>query len=145
MPTWVLHHGFDLEELSLGGLEQLLALAGALGRHEWVPADDEALPGELLGLDLGQVALVEEGELEFTGSGQPLQLGRAERAYAAHLSLFQDLCVGLRSTCPGRPRRPPARSRSAQSPRRPRRAASAGLGCCPGRPPLPPADPRGSR
>ncbi len=67
----------DLLEAALGRLQQVLALAGALGGDQGVAADDEALAGVVLGrLDLGQVLLVEERQLQRALSGEPFDLRR---------------------------------------------------------------------
>jgi hypothetical protein len=55
--------GDDGREACLGGGEQVLALAGPLGREQRVAADDEALTRIVRAADLGQGALVEEAEL----------------------------------------------------------------------------------
>ena len=57
--------GHDLVQLALGGGEQVQALAGPLGCQQRVAAHDEALAGVEFGRgDLGQILLVEEGELQ---------------------------------------------------------------------------------
>lgn len=54
----------DGREIGLDRRKQRLALARALGCDERVATDDEALPRELLGADLGEVVLVKERRLE---------------------------------------------------------------------------------
>ena len=56
--------GDDRGELGRGRGEEVLALAGPLLRERRVAADDERLIGKVGALDLGQVALVEQAELE---------------------------------------------------------------------------------
>ena len=57
----------QLGQRRLGGLQQVLALARPLLGQKRVLADDEPLAGELGGGDLGQIALVEQRELEGAG------------------------------------------------------------------------------
>ena len=54
----------DRGELGRDRGEEVLALAGPLLRERRVAADDERLIGKVGALDLGQVALVEQAELE---------------------------------------------------------------------------------
>ena len=75
-----LDHRFDLRQFGLGGLQELLAFAGPLGRDGRVAADDEPLAGELGGADLGQVGLVEERQLQVAGGDQLADLRRLEGA-----------------------------------------------------------------
>jgi hypothetical protein len=65
----------DLFEGALGGLQELLALAGALSGHARVAADVEPLVGVVARGDLGQVLLVEQRALERAVLDQPLELG----------------------------------------------------------------------
>ena len=56
--------GLDAGEVALGGGQQILALAGALGGELGVAADDQPLAREVGGGDAGHVALVEQRELQ---------------------------------------------------------------------------------
>ena len=54
----------DLIELALGGFQERLALLGASCGHQRILAHDEALTGIIGALDLGEIALVEERDLD---------------------------------------------------------------------------------
>ena len=54
----------DLIELALGGFQERLALLGASYGHQRILAHDEVLTGIIGALDLGEIALVEERELD---------------------------------------------------------------------------------
>ena len=79
----------QLGQCRLGGLQQTLALARPLLGQERVFAHDEPLAGKLGRGDLGQIALVEQRELEGAGiekgadlrgseSGDPVEPGRCQ-------------------------------------------------------------------
>ena len=74
------HGVVDRRQLALGGGEQILALeppgAGEIG----VAADDEALARIVVGGDAGEVALVEQRELEGAGVEQGADLRGAQRS-----------------------------------------------------------------
>src|SRR5215208_5336031 len=74
------HGVVDCRQLALGGGEQILALeppgAGEIG----VAADDEALARIVVGGDAGEVALVEQRELEGAGVEQGADLRGAQRS-----------------------------------------------------------------
>ena len=59
------------EQLAVGG-QQVLALAGAFFGQDGVAAGDEPLAGEVRGADLGQVLLVEQGQLQWPVAGDQL-------------------------------------------------------------------------
>ena len=63
-------------EQLLGGGEQFLAGAGAVGGQDRVAAGDQPLAGEVRRGDLGEVLLVEEAELEGAVVGHELADGR---------------------------------------------------------------------
>ena len=65
----------QLGQRRLGGVQQILALAGAFLGQQRVPADDQTFAGEIGGGDLGQIALVEQRELE--GAGVDAERGSA--------------------------------------------------------------------
>ena len=69
----------DLGQVSLGGLEEALALAGPLGFQERVLAGDQPLAGIVRMGDLSQVRLIEEGQLERAVADQCLDLRGAQR------------------------------------------------------------------
>ena len=56
--------GGDLAQVGLGGGQQVLALAGALGGQDRVAAGDQPLAGVVRAGDLGQVLLVEQRQLQ---------------------------------------------------------------------------------
>ena len=58
------HGGGDAGEVALGGGEQILALAGALGGERAVAADDQPLAGELGRGDAGHVAVIKQRHLQ---------------------------------------------------------------------------------
>ena len=60
----------------LGGGQQVLALAGAVGGQDRVAAGDQPLAGEVIGGDLREVLLIEEAELERAVVGHELLDGR---------------------------------------------------------------------
>ena len=68
----------DARQIALGGDEQLLALAGALARELGIAADDEPLARVIGSGDLGEVALVEERELQRPALGERLDLRRPQ-------------------------------------------------------------------
>ncbi|MER9134479.1 hypothetical protein [Mesorhizobium sp. M0768] len=66
-------------EVALGSLQQFAALAGALGRQVRVAAHHEALAGIVRALDLGQVAIIEQRQLQRPVlRRQGLDLGRPQ-------------------------------------------------------------------
>ncbi len=67
-------------EQLLDRLQQVLALAGAVGGRRGVAASDQPLAGVVIGGDLGQVLLVEEAELERPVVGQELLIDYARSA-----------------------------------------------------------------
>jgi hypothetical protein len=91
-PRTPAHDGLlDAAQVAFGGGQQILAFAGAFFGQERVAADDQALAGELLGSrDLGEIALIEERELQGavrggqrpdlrgTQAGDPVEPGRLE-------------------------------------------------------------------
>ena len=58
-------------EVPLGGGQEVLALAGAFAREVRVAADDEPLAGKVGRGDLGEVALVEQRELQCAALVEP--------------------------------------------------------------------------
>ena len=63
----------DRGEIGLGRVQQLVALAGALGADEGVAADDQPLAGEVFGGgDLAEVLLVKQRGLKGPRAGEPL-------------------------------------------------------------------------
>ena len=64
--------GEDGGEQLLGGGQQVLPLAGPVGGQGRVAAGDQPLAGEVIGGDLGQVLLVEQGQLERSVVGHQL-------------------------------------------------------------------------
>src|SRR5262249_45502674 len=84
-------------EVLLGRIEQLVALALAFLGKGGVLADDEALAWEVRAFDLGEIALIEQRELQgatFGGElldgrraqcGDPVEPGRLEVAFDARL------------------------------------------------------------
>jgi hypothetical protein len=66
------HAGSDAGEQLAGGGQQVLTLAGAFFGHDGVAAGDEPLAGEVRGADLGQVLLVEQGQLQWPVAGDQL-------------------------------------------------------------------------
>ena len=72
--------GLDAGEIALGGSEKVLALAGALGGEIGVAADHQTLIGKVGGGDAGDVALVEQRELQRAALQQPLDRRRAQRS-----------------------------------------------------------------
>lgn len=89
-----LGHRPDLLELSPGRNQQLRAPPLALGGNRGVAAADEPLARERLGADLGQVSLVEEGQLQIAGPGELADLGGLQRADELDPGLGQHLGVG---------------------------------------------------
>ena len=69
--------GLDAGEVALGGGEQVLALAGALGGEIGVAADDQAFAGEVGCGDAGHVALIEQRQLQGAARQQLLDRRRA--------------------------------------------------------------------
>ena len=65
-------------EKSFGGAEEFVALTAALGGEAGVAADDEALAGEVVGGDLGEIPLVEEGGVHGPVGEEFLDGGGAE-------------------------------------------------------------------
>jgi len=63
---------FDLGQEGVGGGQQILALAGALGGQQRVPAGDQPLAGVIRAGDLGQVLLVEQRHLQRAAGGGEL-------------------------------------------------------------------------
>ena len=72
-----------LRERTLGRREQLVALARPLGGEGRVAADDEPFARELRARDLGEVALVEQPELEVTRVNECPDGGGAQAAHPA--------------------------------------------------------------
>ena len=68
--------GDDGGEQLLGGGQEFVALAGAVGGQRRVTAGDQPLAGEIRAGDLGQVLLIEEAELERAVVGHQLADGR---------------------------------------------------------------------
>ena len=66
------HPGDEGGEELLGGGQQVLALAGAVGGQDRVAAGDEPLAGEVRRGDLGEILLIEEAELERAVVGHEL-------------------------------------------------------------------------
>lgn len=66
--------GLERTKVLLGGLQECLALAAALCGERGVATDHQALPGEVGGFDLHQVALVEDLELDRPLIADPLEL-----------------------------------------------------------------------
>ena len=62
------------------------ALAGPLGFQERVLAGHQPLAGEVRGGDLGQVGLVEQGQLQVPAADQRLDLGGAQRGDPVQVS-----------------------------------------------------------
>jgi hypothetical protein len=62
--------GRDTGEIALGGGQQRLALAGPLRREQRVAADNQAFARVVRGRDLGQIALIEQRQLQRPGFGQ---------------------------------------------------------------------------
>ena len=67
--------GDDRGEEFLGGGQQLVAGAGAVGGQDGVAAGDQPFAGEVIGGDLGQVLLVKQGQLERAVVGHQLADG----------------------------------------------------------------------
>ena len=74
------HRRGDPREGLLGGCQERLALARPLGREGRVAAHHEALAGKVGTADLGEVALVEERELQDTLLDQAADGGGAQGA-----------------------------------------------------------------
>jgi hypothetical protein len=83
------HGRGDARQVALGGGEQVLTLAGALGSERVVAADNQALAGEIGRGNGRHVALVEQRHLQRAGlaqrldrrgpqGGDPIEPGRAE-------------------------------------------------------------------
>jgi hypothetical protein len=83
------HGGGDAGKVALGGGEQILALADALGSARAVAADDEPLARELGRGDAGHVAVIEQRHLQGAAveqrldgrgaqGGNPVEPGRFE-------------------------------------------------------------------
>ena len=60
-------------------MQQILALAGAFLGQQRVAADDQTFAREIGGGDLGQIALVEQRELEGAGVDQSADLRGSQR------------------------------------------------------------------
>jgi hypothetical protein len=58
------HARLNALEIAFGGLEQFVALAGALLAEDRIAAGHQALAGIVRAVDLGQVALVEQRQLQ---------------------------------------------------------------------------------
>jgi hypothetical protein len=71
------HGVLDRRKLALGRGEQVLALVSPGAGEIGVAADDEALARIIVGGDAGEVALVEQRELEGAGIEQGADLRRA--------------------------------------------------------------------
>ena len=71
-----LHAGEEGGEQFLGGGQEFFAFAGAVGGQGRVAAGDQPLAGEVGGGDLGQVLLIEQGQLERAIVGHQLADGR---------------------------------------------------------------------
>ena len=78
--------GGDSGEPALGRLQQVLALAAAPDGEVGIAADDKAFArveprrGSTIGRDLGHVALIEQGGLEWSARGGEIaNAGRAQR------------------------------------------------------------------
>ena len=68
--------GDDRGEQLLGGGQQVLARAGAVGGQDRVAAGDQPLAGVVRAGDLGQVLLIEQGQLQRAVVGHELADGR---------------------------------------------------------------------
>ena len=77
-PPDALGGGDDRVEQFLGGLQQGLALAGALGGQQGVAAQQQALAGKVRGSDFGEVLVVEEGHLDGALAGEFADGGGAQ-------------------------------------------------------------------
>src|SRR5215471_9759388 len=73
-----LHPHLDRLQVAFGGLKQFAAFACALGGQRRVAADDQPLAGEIGADDLGQVALVEQRQLQRPVIGEGLDGGGAQ-------------------------------------------------------------------
>jgi hypothetical protein len=69
----------DFGEVTLGGGEQILAFASAGDGEFGVAADDQPLAGIVIGGDAGEIALIEQRELEDAGIDQGADLRGAQR------------------------------------------------------------------
>ena len=65
------HGGLDAGEISLGGGEEVFALAGTLGGEIGIATDHQAFAGEFRRGDAGHVALIEQRELQRAAVDQP--------------------------------------------------------------------------
>src|SRR5258706_9259503 len=89
--------GLNVLQVLLGGIEQLAPFASAFLGKGGVLADDEALAREVRAFDLGEIALVEQRELQGTAlggelldrrrsqRGDPVEPGRYEFVFDASL------------------------------------------------------------
>ena len=68
----------NARQVAFGGRQQSFALAGALARQVGVAADHQPFAGKLGRGDLGQMAFVEQRELQGAAIGQGLNLWRAQ-------------------------------------------------------------------
>ena len=110
-----LHLGRDALQLLLGGRQQLLALAPPLLGQQRVVAGDEPLAGIVGRGDLGQVLLVEQGQLQVPAGDQLPNRGAAQRRDPAQprmLSQALDLRLGQQAAVahqhhPRQPEAPP--------------------------------------
>ncbi len=91
--------GGHLEGVGLGALQQRVALAAALGGHERVEADQQALAGEVRGGDAGQAVGVEQAQLDVllvgeladgrvAQGGDPVEAGGLQVAVDAYVGLY---------------------------------------------------------
>ena len=91
------HGCLDAGKITLGGGEQVLALAGALGGEIGVAADHQALAGEVGRGDGGHIALIEQRELQHAAFHQFPDRGRAQRGdpvEACRLDVLGDARLG---------------------------------------------------
>src|SRR3984885_9499818 len=81
--------GSDRFEQAFGGIEQLLALVATPGGKVGIAADDEAFAGIVVSGDLGHVAVIEQGELQWSAlCGKLADSGRAQRSDPVQASRF---------------------------------------------------------
>jgi hypothetical protein len=86
----------DFGQIALGCGEQILALAPRDGEPQ-VAADNQALAGIVVGGDAGEIALIEQRELEDPGIDQGADLRGAQRGDPAEpgwLDILLDACLG---------------------------------------------------